>query len=158
MLKFFYNKRNAQTWLFGSFTLMSLCQLKYKFGSFILMSLCQWKEKWGGEKSKHIATINIFIKTFAFVIMDQATWNCFSILMVWFLISNSTLDDLGCCLLQVWFSHFICYSLVHCLNKFFCIFQISGSWILVCFHWPQLKWYSSTQSSSSLAKNVYFLL
>jgi hypothetical protein len=35
------------------------------------------KYEWGGVKWKHIIAINIFIKTFAFLIMDQATLNCF---------------------------------------------------------------------------------
>jgi hypothetical protein len=57
------------------------------FDFYILMSLCT--DEWGGAKWKHIITINIFVKTFAFVIMAQVALNCFLAWMVWFLISNS---------------------------------------------------------------------
>ncbi len=71
------------------------------FGSYILMSLWELRDEWGGAKSKHIAITNIFVKTFAFVIVDQITWNYFLVLIVCFLISSSIVDDIGYCLMQV---------------------------------------------------------
>ncbi len=57
-----------------------------------------------------------FVKTFAFVIVDQTTSNCFSNLMVCFLINNLIVNDIGCCLLRVWFFPFHCRSSVHRLK------------------------------------------
>jgi hypothetical protein len=68
------------------------------FGSHILMSLYRLGDQWGRAKSKHIVVVNIFVKTFAFVIMDQTTWNCFLVLL-YFLINSFIMNDIGCCLL-----------------------------------------------------------